>query len=366
MFEPNIVKSFIAEFVPNCNILTNNDLTIGNYGMSNDERRVIISNIDDLISMPKRIRQLLYSENNRDVMSETNLDSQIRNFLELSSSLIAEDIGADESNEWRTHTYNKMRNVLAAEGPYGILNGSNSVIKILQTDMKEQFEVKEKLLVPYENGNLQVGRRTIKYGQSCDLDELWDINSGFESLFESIINIQSRIEIVENFRTFHLYIWSDQPLVNFQPSLVEQAFTDSIYSTAKSGTHSVSVILFISTNRFSSYSLESFTQKEILALNRALPSGNIYLSPGVNDDVFTNPVMKLNRPNSVFESDFLTDAVNRVSELGLSEMRFLESSNVVIESTNDLVETSAIAILSECWNGTWAKSLEIDGEQVII
>ena len=39
---------------------------------------------------------------------------------------------------------------------------------------------------------------------------------------------------------------------------------------------------------------------------------------------------------------------------------------VVIESTNDLVDDSAIVISADCWIGTWAKSLEIDGEQVII
>ena len=366
MFEPDIVRSFVAELVPNSNILTNEDLASGDYGLPNDERRVIISSLADLIFMPKRVRQLLYSENNREMMSGVNFDSEVRNFLEISSLLIAEDIGGDESNEWRNHTYNKIRNVLAAEGPYGILNGSNSVVKILQTDEKEQFEIKEKLLVPYGNSNLQIGRRTLKYGQSCELDELWEVNSGLESLFESIINIQNQIEDVGNFRTFHLYIWSDQPLGEFQPSLIKEAISECIISSRKSGMHVANVLLFISTNRFSNYDLKSFKGKETLALKRALPGGRIYLSPGENEDIFLDPVKKLSRPNSVYESNYLLDAVERVDELGISGLRLVDASLVVVESTQDLVKCSCFAILSECWNGTWAKSLEVDGEQVII
>jgi hypothetical protein len=369
MFEPEIVRSYVAELVPNSNILTNEDLVRGNYGMSNDERRVIISSLNELIFMPKRVRQLLYSENNREMVSGTKLDFEIRNFLRISSSLVAENIGGDGANEWQNQTYKKIRNVLAAEGPYGVLYGRNSVVELLQIDMKSQFEVKEKLLVPYGNDNLELGIRTLKYGQSCELDELWEVNSGFESLFESILNIQNQItkfSLSENFRTFHLYIWSDQPLVNFQPSLIKEAISECIISSPKSGIHLAKVLLFISTNRFSSNELKSFKEKEMLALKRALPGGRIFLSPGENEEIFLDPVKKLNRPNSVFESKYLTDAVERVNELGISEFRLLDASRAVIESTQDLVRASCFAIKSECWNGTWAKSLEVDGEQVII
>lgn len=365
MFEFNHIKSLAGRILPNSQILSSEELVYGGIENPMNKRRIIISPLDELITLTKRVRQLIYSDHNDDSISGSRIDSKVKKILELSKLIIAQDIGGENAEEWQNSTYEKIRNIIAAEGPYGIFNGSNSIVKIQQEDNKVQFEIKEKLILPYGNKSLVIGNRTLKYGVSYDFISNWEVNVGFEGIFENMKNLVPLLDENDVYRTFHLYFWSDQPIENYQPYLVEQVLRDCLISFP-SGSHSAITVLFISNDEFSNYELSHLTSRETLALNRALPGGKIYLSPGKNEDIFTDPVKKLNRPNSVFDSDYFEKAVKRVAELGVSEMRFLEASNVVIESTNDLVESSSIAIMSECWNGTWAKSLEIDGEQVII
>jgi len=364
MYEINHIKSLAEQILPNCSIITSDELIFGELSNSQNASRVIISPVDELLFLTKRVRQLIYSDNKNDSNLGANLDSKIKKFLELSKKLIGQDIGGEASEEWQNNTYSKIRQIIAAEGPYGIFNGSNSIIKILQSDIKDQFEIKEQLIIPYGNKNLVVGNRTLKYGISYDIIANWEYDSGFEDIFE-IMKSMMRFNFDETYRTFHLYLWSDQPMANFQPALVEQVLKDCLTSFS-SGSHSAIVVLFVTNNEFSNHELSHLTSREILALNRALPGGNIYLSPGLNEDIFVDPVKKLNRPNSVLSSDYLDKAIKRVDDLGISELRLLDASSVVIESTNDLVDSSSIAIMSECWDGTWANSLEVDGEQVII
>ena len=55
---------------------------------------------------------------------------------------------------------------------------------------------------------------------------------------------------------------------------------------------------------------------------------------------------------SVFESEYIEQMVARTKFLGLHHSE-VSSDRVVIESTNDLVEISAMVISVDCWIGNW-------------
>ena len=102
-----------------------------------------------------------------------------------------------------------------------------------------------------------------------------------------------------------------------------------------SGLHSVFSLLLITTQNESHEQLPKLSDRELLSLQRSLNNGRIFLSPSYLEDIFTNP-QEMDRPNSVFNSKFMDDAVKELCELNLTNMRLLDSTNVGIESTNDL------------------------------
>ena len=365
MFQIDELKSLIETLYPKFSVHTSEDLLRGDFGPPSDSRRVIISPLNELVFMTKRVRQMIYSEASEEILSGASLDSKVKKFLEISKTMIAKDLGSEASEEWQSKTYAKIRSIIAAEGPHGIFNGPNSVVSLVEMDMKQQFEIKEKLILPYGIGDLEIARRTVKYGISHELMENWDINNGAEDLFESIMNIHNQIKFSENHRTYHVYFWADQSLGNYQPSMIKQVLEQCFYDF-NSGLHSVFSLLLITTQNESHEQLPKLSDREFLSLQRSLNNGRIFLSPSYSEDIFTNPQKRMDRPNSVFTSKFMDDAVKRTQELKLTNMRLLDSTNIVIESTNDLPKLSSIAVLNECWNGTWSKSLEVDGEQVII
>jgi hypothetical protein len=66
------------------------------------------------------------------------------------------------------------------------------------------------------------------------------------------------------------------------------------------------------------------------------------------------------------KTQYIKDVHNKLMQLGLFDLRIGKGlSTTVHEAGHDLVEQSAFAVISRCWTGTWAESLEIDGEQVI-
>ena len=242
MFQIDELKSLIEKLYPKFAVHTSKDLLRGNFGPPSDSRRVIISPLNELVFMTKRVRQMIYSEATEETLSGASLDSKVKKFLEISKNMIAKDLGSEASEEWQSKAYARIRSIIAAEGPYGIFNGANSVVSLVEIDMKQQFEIKEKLVLPYGIGELEIARRTVKYGVSNELMENWDINNGNEALFESIINIHNQIKFSDIYRTFHLYVWMDQPLGDFQPSMIKQVLEQCFYDF-NSGLHSVFSLL---------------------------------------------------------------------------------------------------------------------------
>ena len=174
--------------------------------------------------------------------------------------------------------------------------------------------------------------------------------------------------ITTSTRIQHIFLWSDMPLVNYQPSFLKRIFSDYIYHFSNNSPNDAVVILLVSTSiNSTTLEKESFNPREYLALKRALSGGRVYLCPGTNEEVFTDPILRLNRPNSVLESEtYFDDVETRIKNLKLFDLRLMKGvRHIVSEATHDLVETSSIAIMSSCWKGTWTESREVDGEQVI-
>ena len=99
MYEINHIKSLAEQILPNCSIITSDELIFGELSNSQNASRVIISPVDELLFLTKRVRQLIYSDNKNDSNLGANLDSKIKKFLELSKKLIGQDIGGEASEE---------------------------------------------------------------------------------------------------------------------------------------------------------------------------------------------------------------------------------------------------------------------------
>lgn len=207
MFEAEFYASICEELIENTLILNSDEIASSIRENRTDQRRIIFSPLDELLFMPKRIRQQIYSESQNGMATGSFLESAIKNFLDLSMKRLAEDIGANEAKRWRARTFNNIRNIIAAEDVSGILNGSNSVVYVEQGKVESEFEIKERLILPFGNERIEIGERKLKFGEFCQLLEKWEIHSGMEPIFNSLVDINDRSLVGHNGKTFHLYIW---------------------------------------------------------------------------------------------------------------------------------------------------------------
>ncbi len=366
MFEFEEYAEIVRELFPSSSIFDSTNRNHTEHTVS-DNRSIVISPLRELIFAPKTAKQYLYS-NNRSMGNDEiySLDYFVRQVLDEAMKMISQDMGEQIAKEWRKDTFNLVKNIVAVDDLFGILDGEHSLIKLERLADDSAFEISESLELPYDGNKLVIGQRKTRYGESCGNLENWHINKGMEELFESLVKLNDSISLTSNPKRFHFYVWSDQPISRFQKSLVKQVFHDSIFSAQNTGNYVAKALIFISKDDQHSTKLESLNSMERLAISRGQKSGRIYLSPGKHEDVFTDDYLRYNRPKSVFESEYIEKMVARTKFLGLHHSKVMRSDRVVIESTNDLVEISAMVISVDCWIGNWAKSLEIDGEQVII
>jgi len=366
MFEFDEYAEIFQELFPSSSIFDSASV-IDNGNIISDSRSIVISPLNELIFAPKTAKQYLHSAN-RSLGNNENfsLDFFVRHVLDEAMKIISRDIGGKGAKEWRIDTFNLVKNIIAVDDLFGILDGEYSLIKIEKLADDSAFEISESLELPYGKKRLVIGQRKTRYGESCDNLENWQINKDMEEIFGSLVKLNDRIFQSSNPKRFHFFVWSDQPISRFQKSLVKQVFRDSIYSNQNTGNYVAKALIFISKDDKHSTNLETLNSMERLAISRGKKAGRIYLSPGKHEDVFTDDNLRYNRPNSVFDSAYIEQMVSRTKLLGLFDSKVMQSERVVIESTNDLVENSAMVISVGCWIGTWAKSLEIDGEQVII
>ena len=247
------------------------------------------------------------------------------------------------------------------------MNGNSAIIEIEQIDHKKQFELNETLLFVFEGDKKVIATRKMRYGMSALLFDNWDVVAGYDELFSSLERLHRASEVEQLERKRYLFLWSDSPLNTFSESFLFSVFSDHINVNRKNNKFEAGVILLSSTTTRSVSIVKSeFTNNDFLSLQRVNSGGTLYLAPGAREDVFTDDVTRLNRPNSVFESKFYRDVEQKMVELELPELRMMKEYSISVhEPIHDLVEISAFAISSGCWTGTWAESLEIDGEQVM-
>ena len=184
----------------------------------------------------------------------------------------------------------------------------------------------------------------------------------------SIQKLSENAQYSDSDKFHHLYVWSDLPLSEFQPSFIERIVSDCVLRFRGHHQHTAKILLFssINPNQHGEFKV-TLEDIETLSLKRGFGNGILYLAPGKNEDIFTDPVMKVNRPHSILNSSTLVEGLSeRLEQLNLKDQRIVQGLRYVLhESTVDLVDGSAFAILADCWTGTWAESKEVDGEQVM-
>ena len=371
MSENNILREIIQKVVPDDTKIIFDFETIETIEPlkvdDSKSRDIVISSLKHLIDLPKRIRRTLYEGQYKKATQSSNIDSCIREVLSLSRDLLSKEIGKEGASNWRDKFYFQIRQIIAAEGLYGVLNGNSAIIEIKQIDHKKQFELNETLLFDFQGDKKVIATRKMRYGMSALLFDNWDVVAGYDELFSSLERLHRASEVEQLERKRYLFVWSDSPLNTFSESFLFSVFSDHINVNRKNNKFEAGVILLSSTTTRSVSIVKSeFTNNDFLSLQRVNSGGTLYLAPGAREDVFTDDVTRLNRPNSVFESKFYRDVEQKMVELELPELRMMKEYSISVhEPIHDLVEISAFAISSGCWTGTWAESLEIDGEQVM-
>jgi hypothetical protein len=367
--ENDQLREIIQKIVSQDNKIIFDTDTIEPLEVDDSNNRVIfISQLEHLIDLPKQIRTNLYNGQIRKVTQSSDVDSCIHKVLSVSRDLLTKEIGKDAASKWREIFYSRIRQIIAAEGIYGVLNGNAAIIKIKQTDRKKEFEINETLIFSFPGNEKAIATRKMAYGSSAELFEHWDVVAGYDELFSSLESLHDKSSGVKQLeRKLHLFVWSDSPLNTFQESFLFNVFSNHINVNLNNYKFEAGVILLSSTtSRSGSLTKYGFSNKEFLSLQRVNSGGTLYLAPGAMEDIFTNEAMRLNRPHSVFESKFHQDVEQKMIELELIELRMMKEYSISVhEPIHDLVGISAFAISSGCWTGTWAESLEIDGEQVM-
>ena len=334
-----------------------------------EENHIIVSSLSQLCELPLRIRRMMYSEKlGQNESAVYGMDRIIKDILSISTDILSKDIGREKSKKWRDNLFGKIRQIIAGEGPFGILNGSNAIIDVVEVPNEDRIKIIQEMKFLFPHGPKIIAQRDIEIGEGVGLMERWNVNESFEELFLVLEKLDSLSVITTSSRMQHIFLWSDMPLVSYQSSFLKRIFSDYIYHFSTNSHNDAAVILLVSTStNIKTLEKPNFNPREYLALTRALSGGRMYLCPGANEEVFTDPVQRLNRPHSVLESEtYFNDVENRIKNLDLINLRLMKEVNYVVsEATHDLVKHSSIAIMSNCWKGTWTESREVDGEQVI-
>ena len=338
------------------------------------DNNVIVSNLEHLVSLPLRIRRIQYEPRiGKDLdHTEFELDNCINEVLRSAMEIIESRMGEIRSLKWSRETYMQINRIVAGSGPRGILFGPDAITKIVHRD--DLNEIVESLEFLFDDGYKPIATRINKHGVQPTYFEGFEakVNGKTAPVYSDLLsNLQElcvATDVVDSDRFSHLFVWSDSPLDTFQPSLVGRVLNDCIFRHSSTAQHSAKVLLFCSFPPPSGREYQTrFSAKEKLALSRAFGNGKLYLAPGKNTDIFTNPINKANRPESIFNSvEYVEDTASRMEQLKVDEHRIaIDLQYVAHESTIDLVQNSAFVLVADCWTGTWNESKEIDGEQVM-
>jgi len=324
----------------------------------------VISNLSDAVSLPLRVRRILYASSDDKL---NDLDKYTEFMIESARLIMVREIGEEESDKWATELDLRINNILAGSGPMGIFSGSKSLI--IEDSKEESNEVTQTLQFRFQNGIRKIAERTYTYMDGKPkLYDKYKSEPGYEKLLDSIQKLIKNSVTIENHKFHHLFIWSDLPPTNFQPSFLERVVVDYVRRFRGHHKHTAKILLFSSiSHKGKGASNKNLNSTEILALQRGFGGGILYLAPGKNEDLKSDKKKKFNRRMSVYDSTSFTQSLGaRFDELDISQLRIFDGlRDVLHEGTSDLVDKSAFAIVSDCWTGTWAETKEIDGEQVM-
>ena len=241
---------------------------------TSNHTNIVISSLDHLIDLPKRIRRDLHAVKFISNSQHSTLESSIRGILSCTLDLLTTERGKDKALLWREELYSRIRQIIASEGFYGILNGGNSLVQIKEKVQEERFEIMEELIFSFQNYEVVIGTRIIEYGDSSFLFEHWSLAKDYISLYHSLKNLHENVKFEKFERNLHLFVWSDSPLKNFQPSFVSSIFSDYIHGKQRNHKSEAAVILLLSTASLpDSQPKNQLSNIQYLALQRAHSGG---------------------------------------------------------------------------------------------
>ena len=330
----------------------------------------VVSELEQLVSLPLRIRQIQYQSaiNDENDREKFNLDYCISDVISSATNVLSVQIGDDESKKWGGGLYQKISMILAGRGPVGLFSGENAISRITFEDNKTQSV--ENLEFRFPLGWTKIAERRMRHGESRTFLEGFEVmqtnSTNYDKLLTSLQVLKQNTVLHGGDKFHHIFAWSDRPIAEFQKSLVDNV-VKSYVRNAGHNQHNSKLFLFISTNSDTTKSRKEFTEREKIALKRCFQDGVIYFAPGKSEKVFRDDIMKLSRPDSIFDDrSFVTNVDERITTLGLKNQRLMSALQEAIhEGVSDLNQLSAIVISSDCWTGTWSESKEIDGEQVM-
>lgn len=329
--------------------------------------QIVIRPLSQLISLPMETKRYIFSDAYKDQKKNLNLDTPVRKILDVATEFVTRKYGKSRSKRWRDKMYDLMNQIVRIEGIKGLFSGSKPIIEIRESTRKNDFEIDEELFFIFYNYKFKIGTRSTKYGEPVDLLQKWIIFEDYTELFtilEEVYNNQfyKKIQQISD-----LFVWSDSSIDSFQESFIKHTISHAINSVEPRNNYRGIIVMIVSISPDKGIMYPNPTAFERLCLQRAVGGSRIIYAPSkdqIKSDVMESRAVTLER---LEETDFFTGLEMRIVDVFGEHTNIFgeDTSEIVHESTQQLIDKSSFSLISNTWNATWSDSLEIDGEHIM-
>jgi hypothetical protein len=318
-------------------------------------RHHFISPLDEAISSPFRIRRMQYAES--DSSKNRKWSDLYNTVINAGFNYICEILDQDDADQWAITARNQANQIISAKGPIGFFERNTGFCWINSNQKEGEVQYTEDLIFKIGDTEYPIATRETR---SKVIDKYVDDDiepEGYQNFVakeEKLIPLLNALQLfnsnwrhIENRSHHHLYVWSDSEVCTFQPSFVKELIRWYLNFSLMDNNHSAHILILCSVGPDSELNL-CLDDIEKLAIQRVRPGGKILIAPGesnVGDQLTKRRIAEIGFDQRIFNSTYYEQAKH--------------------EPTIDIVEKTAIGILSPCWSGTWKESKEVDGEQVM-
>ena len=334
-------------------------------GSGTEKPLLLVHPLGNLVALPLLTRRRLSAPMFDPEISTSGSDSPLRLMLRQATEIIKSVYGEERALRWRDEQYRLMNSVIVAEGVHGMFHGLNGCVKIVEKDEFSRFEITEELQFQFFDGWKTIAHRSTPFGQSPHFFYGWSVKPGFNELYQELINLYDSVDYQPSLPITDMFVWSNQELSSFPVSLIQNSTRDALNTFSPNTNNRGVGILFLSIDPDPS-SEKVMTQIEALSLQRSISNLRIMFAPGSLEKKPANN-LDIKTLNDVFGTPFEQKCQFLLESLGLLKSHLFEKQADFLfhKDTSDLNKHSFIVLSFECWNGTWANSLDIDGEHII-